>query len=183
MISVDESKKIANEAKKEVYKKIGITIRMAPILVGMSEYRFHKEFAPYWGQPDTSPETVKNGLERGVPRRLKCDEVINGIEQAYQSYVTSSKLTPEIKALTAQLHDAAYPKLFERIKKLYKLIDIINDDQKWIKATAPLCSQEMVSAFMSGRISKSGEGLTAKEAEWLRAALVRFLPEYINNSK
>lgn len=92
MISVDESKKIANEAKKEVYKKIGITIRMAPILVGMSEYRFHREFAPYWGQSDASPETVKNGLERGVPSRLKCDEVINGIEHAYQSYITSPKL-------------------------------------------------------------------------------------------
>lgn len=188
MVSINESKQLAQSAKKEIYKWIGEIVSLAPCAVGMSLYRFYIEVAPYWKTgSNVKPATVKRDLSRGIPAKLSCSQVTTAIEQAYQSYI--SKLKPpldEQRELIEKTHDEIYPHIFEVIECMYKLIETIDRDQSWIERVNVSCSREMVNAFIFGHIPKDGRGLTEKETEWLRKALLEFpprgikIPTYLN---
>ena len=181
MVSVNESKQLARSAKKEVYKWIGRIVSLAPCVVGMSLYRFYIEVAPYWKTgSNVGPDTVKRDLSRGIPAKLSCSQVTTAIEQAYQSYIANLKPPDEQKELIEKLHDEMYPHIFETIERMYKLIETIDCGQSWIERVNVSCSREMVNAFIFGRIPKDGDGLTAKEAEWLRKALLELPPKGID---
>lgn len=171
MTNTSESKQLVEAAKKEIYKSISMAICMAPCAVGMSLYRFRKEIAPYWGK---KPDSIKRDLTRGVPAKLTFSQITFAIEQVYQSYIAT---VPQEKLENiVQAHSKFYPYIFQLIEDMYKLIGALDKRQSWAEHDIPLWKQELIRLFLSGKITT---GFTAKEAEWLREALLDFPPNGI----